>query len=281
MPIVTDEKFPCTRYGMWTALYNGRLTPAYHQYIVCRCDCGVEKEVELLSLVRGVSTNCGCQKHPDQSGKVYGRWTLVKRVEDRHRRVHYLCRCECGTEKVIQLLSLVRGASSSCGCYNSEVASARATHGMSRTRIYSTWKGMLERCYNEKSQSYYLYGGRGIKVCNRWRNDVTAFLADMGEPPEDTSLDRIDNNGDYTPENCRWATIDVQCNNTRRNVYLTHDGETKTIAEWARHKGMGKNSLLSRLRLGWSVEDALTVPVAKRKPRRRDNESNATALSER
>ena len=139
----------------------------------------------------------------------------------------------------------------------------RTTHGESRVNgrrpvEYSTWFAMHERCRTEKNPSYARYGGRGIRVCERWK-DYANFLEDMGRKPSSAhSIDRIDSNGDYEPSNCRWATHREQQNNKCSNLKITFDGKTMTAAEWARHMGLRPSAVVKRLRSGWSVEDTLT-----------------------
>ena len=133
------------------------------------------------------------------------------------------------------------------------------THGLSHKRIYRIWDAMHRRCYDKKHMVFHKYGGRGIKVCNRWHN-VLNFLKDMGNPAEDQSLDRIDNDGNYSPENCRWADRYTQARNRSNNCMITYDGRTMTVADWADVLGIPRSTLYSRLyRLNWSVHRALTT----------------------
>ena len=134
-------------------------------------------------------------------------------------------------------------------------------YGKCRGRIYVTWKNMIKRCHNPASPQYANYGGRGIYVCDRWRGDFIAFVEDMGEKPSPShSLDRINNDGPYSPENCRWATRKEQSNNTRFNVYLDVRGKRQTVSQWAREAGIPPYIVYGRLRAGWSAERALFEP---------------------
>ena len=135
-------------------------------------------------------------------------------------------------------------------------------HGLAGTRIYYTWKKMHARCYNPEDPNFYRYGARGIQVCRRW-NSVFNFLEDMGHPPQGMSIDRIDNDGDYTPENCHWATQEQQNENTSRNRYVTFDGREQTIKAWAKEFDLNPRCLSERLRRGWDVERAMTTPTAR------------------
>ncbi len=133
-------------------------------------------------------------------------------------------------------------------------------HGMARTPIYKTWCSMIERCYTDTHQAFQHYGGRGIEVCERWRHGFDNFYADMGDRPEGLSLDRIDNNKGYTPDNCRWATSEEQMANTRMARLLEYKGEKLPVAAWARKLGVSRNRINTRLQRGMTVEEALTVP---------------------
>jgi|LakMenEpi03Aug12_release.lakeMendotaPanAssembly.Ray.scaffolds.fasta_scaffold702281_2 hypothetical protein len=142
----------------------------------------------------------------------------------------------------------------SCGCARGKLI---ATHGMAETPTYNSWKCMLARCGNEKNTQFCDYGGRGIKVCDAWKS-FGLFLSDMGVRPDGTTLDRIDANGDYEPCNCRWATSRQQSTNKRSSRFLTIDGETKTVSEWAEHeKAVSEATIRARVRLGWLHKDAV------------------------
>lgn len=143
---------------------------------------------------------------------------------------------------------------------------------MTQTPEYATWRRMKTRCYNPRFEGFQNYGGRGIKVCDRWRNSFANFIADMGPKPSPKhSIDRIDNDGNYTPTNCRWATRELQSNNRQVNHYLTHNGKTRGISAWARDLGCSPNAITMRLARGWSDEMALTIPINKSEARKRAN----------
>jgi hypothetical protein len=148
----------------------------------------------------------------DLTGQRFGRLTVVCRVKNhRNGRARWLCRCDCGGERSPQGNHLKHGKISSCGCYRAELS---FVHGMTNTPTYQTWGNMIARCTNPKNTGYYLYGGRGISICERWF-DFNNFFADMGKRPPRKSLDRIDNDGNYEPSNCRWATRKEQRRNQR------------------------------------------------------------------
>ncbi len=162
----------------------------------------------------------------DHAGQRFGRWLVLRFIDRANRATRWLCRCNCGTERVVSGDSLRRGRSTNCGCARAETAANTARsrftkHGNTANEITSTeyhsWAGMIARCTNPKHASFHNYGGRGIKVCGRWRSSFAAFLADMGQKPSRAySIDRINNDGNYTPRNCRWATRKEQSDNSRR-----------------------------------------------------------------
>lgn len=177
----------------------------------------------------------------------------------RHGRISYACKCDCGHSKTVRGTHLTNGLIRSCGCLQSEASrERRLTHGKAETRAYSIWGGMKVRCYTETNHTFAQYGGRGIKVCDRWLSNFEAFLADMGEPPSRRhTLDRIDNDGDYEPDNCRWATKRQQANNRRSSRSITALGTTRTLAEWSRVTGVPHNTIWNRINVGWPPDEAL------------------------
>ena len=194
------------------------------------------------------------------NGQRFGKWTVIGAAPRSSRESRYLCRCDCGTERDVLRKHLLSGKSTSCGCQRHLQAAAITTHGGSKTSEYRTWQAMRNRCTDPKNPGWLRYGGRGISVDPRW-DAFAAFLADMGAKPSPAhTLDRVDGDGDYTPENCRWATRREQAQNTSRNHYVTWNGETKSIAEWARTTGINKDAIRYRLLAGWSAEETLTRP---------------------
>lgn len=193
----------------------------------------------------------------DLTGKRFG--SLVAISHHRYRNAtRWLCHCDCGAEVTRYLGALTRGEATHCGCKRGETS---RTHGMTSTRLYLAWQNMKARCNNSRTKHYASYGGRGIRVCDRWAYSFENFLADMGESPTPMhTLDRIDNNGNYCPENCRWATRSEQQANRRPVRLLTFNGRTQCAAAWARELGAPKGLIYKRLRLGWSVERAVTTP---------------------
>lgn len=205
------------------------------------------------------------ERKPIAPGEKYGSLTVMEpagRVGSENR-VAWKCACVCGNPVVAIGKDLRRGHTTSCGCMR---RFNRLKHGHTKghkdSKIYYTWHSMLARCQNPATDSYPLYGGRGIKVCERWTN-FEVFLADMGGPPSAAhSLDRIDPNADYSPENCRWASVREQANNKRSNRLISFNGVTQTIALWAEQTGINYMTLYTRLfKHKWSAERALTEAI--------------------
>lgn len=194
-----------------------------------------------------------------------------------HSHAHQACFCDCGENVVIATGSLRAGLTQSCGCLRQRASSIRATrHGKCGTGEYRAWTGAIGRCGNKNNQKYKDYGGRGIRVCDRWLElngqGFANFLEDMGPKPSPKhSIDRIDVNGDYCPENCRWATPKEQSNNTRRNVIISINGLAKTATEWSEFSGIDRTTILYRLRSGSAGEALIAKPLrgALRAPEKR------------
>lgn len=174
----------------------------------------------------------------DLTGQKFGRLTAIG-IDDRGvKRTYYFCQCECGSIKSVRSDSLIDGTIRSCGCMKREQDRTNLTanhkHKMSRTRPYEIWQGMKGRCYNPHDARYDRYGGRGITVCDEWRNDFGAFYGWALENgyADDLTIDRIDNDKGYSPDNCRWADVETQCRNRSSNINITIGNATKTLTEW-------------------------------------------------
>jgi hypothetical protein len=206
---------------------------------------------------------CRDPRFKDLTGQVFGRLTVLKYAGKRGTNKRWLCRCECGEHAEACGSNLTRGLSRSCGCLRRELVSARrTTHGRRKTAEYRAWAHLIGRCCTTTDHRYSSYGGRGITVCDRWRESFEAFYEDMGDKPSPRhSIERRENSGNYEPGNCIWATPKQQARNTRRNVLLTFDGRTQCIAAWAEELEMNSHTLARRIRKGWSIERALTEPV--------------------
>ena len=201
-------------------------------------------------------------------GAIFGRWTVVKEIEPRSHPRCFECLCKCGQIRILRLADMRRRKTSSCGCLNRDLLVARSTiHGAARQdqRMpeYSVWSSIIVRCENAKRLSWKNYGGRGIQVCERWRNSFPAFLEDMGpKPTSQHSIDRIDNNGNYEPTNCRWATQTEQSRNTRRNVWVTYKGRMMILADAIAASGMKVRTIYSRHQHGYP-DPELFLPIVK------------------
>ena len=179
---------------------------------------------------------------------------------DKHGHVMWLCQCDCGNQKVVKGHKLLSGDYKSCGCMH-----RKYSHGHSDTRLYHIWRTMKARCVDPNSHKYHAYGGRGITICEEWLNSFEAFYdwAMSNGYRENLSIDRINNDGSYCPENCRWATAKEQANNTRNNRLLIYNGESHTISEWADITGISAKAIYRRLGRGWNAAKTLTTPLLK------------------
>lgn len=192
------------------------------------------------------------QRAIDISGQRFNHLTAIEPVGRRGTSVLWRCHCDCGRETAVGAYQLRAGEIKSCGCAWTDKV---VTHGMSKSPEYRAWAGMIGRCENPTNKRFSLYGGRGIRVCARWRNSFEAFHADMGPRPSNKhSIDRIDVDGGYSPENCRWADQKTQCRNRRSNVRHTAHGLTLTVPEWAEHLGIPEGTLRVRMRRGLPPE---------------------------
>lgn len=203
----------------------------------------------------------------------FGRLTVVKYSHQNKLYAKYWeCKCNCGKKTIVRASALTEGTSRSCGCWQKELMSEtkyNLIHGMTKTKIYRTWQQVKERCLNEKNQSYKDYGGRGIKICNRWlkfenfRDDMYKSCKEHIDKfgTRNTALDRINNNGNYCLNNCRWATQKEQGNNRRNNNIIVFNGKTQNLSQWAEELKMDRNILNLKLYRGWSIKDTLTTPI--------------------
>ena len=233
----------------------------------CRCDCGNEIVTNGSCLRRGQTRSCGClleERVIDLTGQRFGMLTVLERAGRKRNRVAWRCRCDCGKESIVCALDLRSGDVKSCGCMKgSWIAESKLKHGMSGSRLYRVWAGMKDRCLNRNEKEYPNYGERGISVCNEWMEfEPFQKWALANGYSDKLTIDRIDVNGDYCPENCRWATWKEQANNKRNNRFLEFNGRRQTVAQWAEEIGIDWTTLLDRLSRH-SIEEALSMPPKK------------------
>lgn len=255
----------------------------------CICDCGNTATVSGDYLKTSSHPSCGCylkekieHRREEFVGRKFGRLTVLELAEPHvcpsgEIFPRWRCQCECGNITEVYQSSLVTGSAKSCGCLAKENTAKKnrercLKHGGSVRgnidRLYRVWRGMKERCYSEKHKSYKRYGGRGIKVCDEWLHDYEAFRAwsyangyDENAKYGKCSLDRIDFDGNYCPENCRWVDYKVQANNASYNRLLTLNGETHTLSQWAEITKIPYDRIKQRLQRGYTDEEALTLPL--------------------
>jgi hypothetical protein len=228
-------------------------------------------------MISGFKRLCGinvrdCGDVSSERLKAIGHQFVIGRVS------HVVCECECGAFVVVGLNKLKNGHTRSCGCLKSDEAKARfTTHGLRKSRIYGTWGNIVNRTENKSGQDYDDYGGRGIRMCQGWRLSASAFSHDIGErPTAKHSVDRINNELGYNcgqcaecvanewEANCRWATVEQQRNNTRRNVFVTLYGKTMTVSRWSRISGIAGHVVNHRLTNGWPDKLAVFAPLGSR-----------------
>jgi len=204
----------------------------------------------------------------DMAGKTFGRLTVFERVENQGRDAMWRCLCECGLETIVRGSHLRGGRTASCGCLMRErISESNSTHGQSCAKLYSVLMGMRRRCSDPNQAAYKDYGGRGIFVCDEWKTDAKAFLdwAHTNGYREDLTIDRIDNDGNYSPENCRFVDRPTQCNNRRSNRWLEYRGTLYTLAQLARLSGLRAGTIYARLhRQGMTAEEAVETPLLRK-----------------
>lgn len=204
-------------------------------------------------------------KYPsDLTGIKFGMLTPVKKIKDIERyRSLWLCKCDCGNEVAVRNDNLCYNHTKSCGCLQKRKTSeSNKTHGMTKTRLYRTWYHMKERCQNENDPRYSNYGGRGITVCKDWMDfEPFAEWAYSNGYNDTLTIERIDVNGNYCPENCTWIPSSKQANNKQSSHFFTIDGITKTMTEWAKIYGIKPTTVFNRLSDGWDEYSAITKPL--------------------
>lgn len=244
------------RFGRLTVVERAPNIGRYTAW-VCSCECGNVVTIRTDNLRHGHTQSCGCLRRTDLTGKRFGRLIALKPMENLGETTTWLCRCDCGGIAVSRTGGLVVGKIKSCGCLHT-------THGMSRAdngeepRLYRIWRAMRQRCLNEDDAAFPRYGGRGISICPEWADYANFHAwAVVSGYRDDLTIDRIDNDGNYEPGNCRWATYTEQARNVRRNRLVTYRGVTKSLVEWSEILGVEASALRYRLE-NWTIERAMT-----------------------
>jgi hypothetical protein len=216
-------------------------------------------------------------KKADLTGKRFGKLTAISSIYDAEKKLTlWKCQCDCGNIAYVRANRLVHGRTKSCGCLRVvSNKSHKTTHGMSRTRLYNAWHSMKARCNNPDNHNYKLYGGRGISICEDWLESFESFMnwAVSSGYKEGLSLDRIDNNGNYCPENCRWVTVREQNNNRGVSINISYNGKTQNLSEWCKELGLPYMRIWQRItKYGYSFEEAIKEPSHNRSGKRKKEE---------
>lgn len=203
----------------------------------------------------------------DITGRKFGKLSVIERCGTKHGQIVWLCKCDCGNEKIVSGHNLRSGRTKSCGCLIHDANATRnkrhTKHNCCKTSLYKLWNSMKTRCNNKSVHNYRNYGGRGVTVCDEWNTDFVRFKewAEKNGYKDGLTLDRIDVNGNYEPSNCRWVTVKQQENNRRNNHYLTIEGVTKTLTEWCELYKAHPSTVINRLNTGCTPKEALTLPL--------------------
>jgi hypothetical protein len=237
----------------------------------CKCECGNIKNFPTIRLTHKdtPALSCGCtltRNRYDLVGQKFNKLVVTSFSHSDSKHKFWNCLCKCGNNCIVQGGKLKSNHTKSCGCFRSEtMANIATTHSMTKTRIYSIWSSMRQRCDNPKNSAYARYGGRGIKYDTSW-NSFEKFYEDMGNPPtEDATLERVKNNKPYSKDNCTWANYSEQALNKRNNRIETYNGITAPITKLARLNNMDPSIVRNRIYAGWTVEEALSVPLGGRR----------------
>lgn len=270
-------------FGRWTVIERGpdHITSGGYKFTTwkCICECGTVSNVIASRLLAGRSLSCGClqreiaSQYEDLSGNKYGRLLVLKTDENRHNKIHYICKCDCGNITSVRADSLKNGSIKSCGCLAKETAAKQGMknvkHGGCRRdytskekRLYNIWAHMKSRCRNEKDPSYKKYGALGIDYCAEWEEFKTfSDWAIANGYNNHLTIDRVDNTKGYCPENCRWADYYTQNNNRKNTIFINIEGEKHSLSEWCHILNMSYRTVYTRLKNGWEPNEALFKEV--------------------
>lgn len=254
------------RFGQLLAIKQTRFAAGKTWWLFL-CECGEKAEKRLDQVVGGHAKTCGtCKRHTLKEGEKFNRLTAVSFHHRDDKLYFWTFKCDCGNETVTNSSSVVRGKTRSCGCLQKEtianVGYSNATHGHSRTPEYGTWLAMHRRCSDKDAPGYENWGGRGITVCERWK-ELSNFIADMGPRPKGRyTLERVNNELGYSPENCVWASYHTQHRNKRTNINVEYNGQTMCLKDAAKLAGINYSTVCKRISaLGWTPQQAITAPV--------------------
>lgn len=276
------------KFGRLTVIeYTNQRNKRGNVLWLCKCECGNIIEVSSSRLISGDKKSCGClykeninyiHKFENLCNKKFNHLTVLEYAYTKNGKNYWKCRCDCGN--IVYITTSRIKQNKSCGCLK-YVNQNKYNIKLKGTRLYRIWSKIKSRCNNLKDKEYYLYGARGIKICDEWANSPKAFYnwAMKNGYRDDLTIDRIDVNGNYEPSNCRWATAKEQANNRRNNIVIEYNGERHTLAEWAEKLpiNISFSSLYNRLKGKWTIEDAFTKPVDRRKNRWKNEKRNNTS----
>lgn len=262
------------KYGRLLVVEKIKIEGKKDIYWKCKCDCGNIVLKIKSNLERMKNPSCGCANRIDHTGKRFGNLVAISYSHSKNGRTYWLCQCDCGNKKTINIGSVVLGHTLSCGCYGTEMRKKFATtHGKKHTKLYKIWEGIKDRTNPNHINCQYNYRKLNIKMCDEWRNDFMSFYnwaiangykeEKLPNGRNKYEIDRINTYGNYEPNNCRWITQKEQLNNQTTNKLVTYKGKTQTLAQWKDELGFNYSAVQQRLKRGWDVERAFTQPVKK------------------
>jgi len=254
------------RFGKLTVISRAESNSQNRAMWSCLCDCKKTIITTGWSLRRGSTKSCGCIGCENLIGKKFCRLSVISKYgSNKHKKIVYECLCECGNKTKIIGSRLKNGHTKSCGCLHLENIKngTNTRHGLSNHKLNNVWNSIKDRCFNKNNKDYKHYGGRGIIMCDEWKNDFKKFYdwAILNGYKKGLSIDRIDNNGNYTPENCRLVTQKEQVRNTRINRKIEYNGDKKLIIEWCEELNLKLSVITNRIYRGWSVEKTFETPI--------------------
>lgn len=269
------------RFGRLTVLY--KIPCTNHIKYHCLCDCGKYVDKDKYSLLNGHTKSCGCYRKELAHSKVaknlvgqrFGKLTVIKRTGIYKQGQKWLCRCDCGNVTEVFTVYLTHGDTKSCGCLKRE---KMLKHGYGNTKLYNVYQAMKYRCFNEKAQEYHRYGGRGITVCEEWKKDFLAFrkwAIDNGyKENKGLTLDRINNDGNYEPTNCRWVNRGIQALNRGTTIMMTFNGKSKPQYKWCKELHTTPKRMNKLLAKGASIGNIATIRKYERQNKKYINDED-------